>query len=257
MKAFHPFLVVAVAALVAAAGGVSAHKPDDNPETLARGKTIYERSCVLCHGIRGTGDGPAAFFIAPYSAPRPNDFATGGFKFRSTASGELPTDQDLFRTITNGVPGFMPPFAGLTEEERWTVVAYVKSFYPNFRKEKPQPLPVGFSAVPSSPDSIERGRKVYLLNECYVCHGGDGEGDGPAARAGDLKDGNGMPIAPRDLTNPASYKNGFSPRDIYRTIVTGLDGTPMPSYAGQFAGHEEDIWHLVNYIRSLSGSTSP
>ena len=257
MRVSHHLLAVSFAALILAAGTVSALKPDATPETVARGKKLYDRSCLLCHGSRGKGGGPAAFFIAPYSAPRPNYFATGGFKFRSTASGELPTDQDLFRTVTNGVPGFMPPFTGLTEEERWQVIAYLKTFYPNFRQEKPQPLAIGLPPIPSSPESIEKGRKAYLLNECYVCHGGDGEGDGPAARAGDLKDGNRMPLAPRDLANPASYKNGFSPRDIYRTILTGLDGTPMPSYAGQFTGHEEDLWYLVNYIRSLSGKASP
>ncbi len=250
-------LMIGIVLWVAAVGSVSALKPDDNPDTLARGKKLYDRSCLFCHGIEGKGDGPAAFFIGAYSAPRPNEFTTGGFKFRSTASGELPTDQDLFRTITNGVSGYMPPFVGWTEEERWQVVAYVKSFYPDFRKEKPQPLPIPAPPFPSTPEHIDKGRKVYLLSECYACHGGDGEGDGPTARAGELKDGRGMRIMPRDLTNPASYKNGFAPRDIYRTIVTGLDGTPMPSYAGQFAGREEEIWQLVYYIRSLSGETGP
>ncbi|MFQ5902590.1 MAG: c-type cytochrome, partial [Candidatus Binatia bacterium] len=46
-----------------------AHKPPETPEQVARGKAIYERSCILCHGADGEGDGPAAFFIASYGAP--------------------------------------------------------------------------------------------------------------------------------------------------------------------------------------------
>ena len=132
--------------LLILAGGSSlvfAFKPEDNQTTSERGKLIYERSCAFCHGADGKGDGPAGWFIGRYSAPHPRNFTSEGFKLRSTVSGSLPTDQDLFRTVTQGIPGYMPPFTGLTEEERWQVVAYLKSFNPAFKEENREPLTIG------------------------------------------------------------------------------------------------------------------
>jgi cytochrome c oxidase cbb3-type subunit 2 len=44
-----------------------------------------------------------------------------------------------------------------------------------------------------------------------------------------------LPIAATDLTLPNRFKNGMRPQDIYRTLVTGFSGTPMPSYADSLA----------------------
>jgi mono/diheme cytochrome c family protein len=233
-------------------GTVGAVKPNATSDVIAKGKILYERMCLYCHGADGRGDGPAAFFLGAYSAPRPMDFVKGGFKFRSTPSGELPTDQDLFRTLTRGIPGVMPPYAGLTEEERWQVIAYVKSFNPEFTQPPAQPIPLRGQPIPATAESIERGRAAYQTLACGRCHGADGRGDGPVALSGDLKDSRGFPIAPTDLTSPSSFKNGSSIQDIVRGLMTGLDGTPMPSYEPQFAGAEDDAWHLANYILSLS-----
>src|SRR5207247_1491942 len=68
-------------------------------DLIARGKEEFEEHCIGCHGVRGDGNGLAATFLFP----RPRDFTIGVFKFRSTPSGSLPTDGDLFRTITRGV----------------------------------------------------------------------------------------------------------------------------------------------------------
>src|SRR5207247_2095034 len=67
-------------------------------DLIARGKEEFEEHCIGCHGVRGDGNGLAATFLFP----RPRDFTIGVFKFRSTPSGSLPTDGDLFRTITRG-----------------------------------------------------------------------------------------------------------------------------------------------------------
>ena len=68
-------------------------------EQEARGKAVYERRCVGCHGPNGDGNGPMATFLDP----RPRDFRLGAFKFRTTPSGSLPTDGDLYRTLTRGL----------------------------------------------------------------------------------------------------------------------------------------------------------
>lgn len=250
----HPLPLLAAGLLTAGllVNAALALKPRETPETIARGKAIYARACVFCHGIHGKGDGPAALFIGAYTGPRPKDFTREDYKFRSTASGRLPTDDDLFRTLTKGIPGFMPSFQSFTEQERWEVIAYIKTFAPGFQENEATAMILSTPPIATSPESISRGRSVYLEQKCEACHGPDGKGDGQLALAGELTDARGMALAPADLTMPRSFKNGALPKDIVRTFLTGLDGTPMPSYEAAFEGHEDDLWHLANYLLSLS-----
>ena len=222
---------------------------------VSAGAIIYERSCSVCHGISGKGDGPAAFYNSAYSASRARDFTVGNYKFRSTPSGSLPRDEDLFRTITNGVPGFMPSFSGLAVEQRWQVITYIKTFYPGFQEETPEAIQFdgNGSTIPATTESVQRGKALFQVMDCHSCHGAQARGAGPVAVAEELTDSSGLPISPNDLTNPTGWKNGTTARDIVRTLFTGLDGTPMPSYESQLAGHEDDAWHLANYLLSLSG----
>ena len=238
--------------MLSGASYVQAVKPEDNQATRAEGKQIYDRACVFCHGVEGKGDGPAGWFIGRYKSPRPRDFTAESFKFRSTPSGELPTDQDLFRTVTQGIPGNMPPFSGLSEEKRWQVIAYVKTFNPAFTGGKPTAMSLPNPPGPPPDAGIENGRMVYIKYGCQNCHGDNGYGDGTEALNGGLKDAFGLMISPGDLTERASLKSGSSARDIYRSIMTGLDGTPMPSYADTIGGNDKDVWDLVYYILSLS-----
>src|SRR6184192_4842159 len=107
---------------------------------------VYNHACAWCHGKDGRGDGPAAFSIAKYLSPRPRDLTRGRFELRSTASGELPTDEDLLRTLEHGIPGYMPSFRGLTAGERRLAVTAVKRFFPGFATAHPTPI-----AVPPPP----------------------------------------------------------------------------------------------------------
>ena len=218
----------------------------------AEGRMIYERSCLICHGVSGKGDGPATFYNAAFSASRARDFTVGNYKFRSTVSGSLPVDQDLFRIVTDGIPGTMPSFSGLSIEQRWQVVVYIKTFYSGFQDETPESIVLTGSPLPSTAASVQRGKALYDGMDCSSCHGRQARGEGSVALAGELKDSRGLPISPNDLTNRTGWKNGATARDVVRTLYTGLDGTPMPSYESQLAGHSEDAWHLANYILSLS-----
>ncbi len=235
------------------ASTAQAVKPATNRDSLIEGRRVYEQACAWCHGIKGEGDGPAGWFIGRYSSPRPRDFVKDGYKLRSTASGELPTDQDLFRTITQGIPGVMPAYRSLSEQDRWQVIAYLKSWNKAFEEEKPVPLTLPSPSASPSEAGIDNGRKLYMKYDCRACHGDNGEGDGPESIAGDLRDAHNLPIRATNLTTPASWKNGATPQDLFRTLMTGLDGTPMPSYANEFAGQEEALWELVWYLQSLSG----
>src|SRR5580765_9067388 len=157
-----------------------APRPASTPTTLAKGKQLYEVNCVQCHGVEGKGDG----YGAPFLVPPPRDFTGGQFKFRTTAGGQLPTDDDLFRTVSRGANGTgMPPWKYLlNDEERWALVEYVKSFEPRFasaRVLKAMPLP----DPPGRSRSIDRGREVYAKMQCSKCHGEDGRGVGPSSNA--------------------------------------------------------------------------
>src|SRR5947199_10788039 len=103
---------------------------------------FYYHACAWYHEKNGRGDGPAASSIAKYLSPRPRDLTRGRFELRSTASGELPTDEDLLRTLEHGIPGYMPSFRGLTAGERRLAVTALKRFYPGFASAHPTPVPL-------------------------------------------------------------------------------------------------------------------
>jgi mono/diheme cytochrome c family protein len=107
-----------------------APKPDVTPQLLERGKTIYGQNCAACHGIKGDGNGDAAAFLLP----KPRSFVEAKYRLRSTPTGQLPTDVDLFRSVSLGLPGTpMPPWKhSLSEDDRWAVVEYIKSFSSRF-----------------------------------------------------------------------------------------------------------------------------
>ena len=244
--------VVAMCGFGAFVPSAQAVKPPETPKTIAEGRIQYERSCLLCHGAEGRGDGPAAFFIGAYSGPRPKDFTSGNYKLRSTPTGELPTDQDLFDTITNGIPGLMPSFSSLSEEHRWRVIFYFKTFAPAFQEKRMASLVVPDPPFRSSNDAVNRGRTLYQQHECEYCHGPDGRGDEPEAYTNGGMTVRGILMPAPDLTHLKMYKHGTTPRDLYRTLITGMDGSPMPSYGHAFKDHQDDLWNLIYYVLSLS-----
>lgn len=125
--------------------------------------------------------------------------------------------------------------------------------------------------------SIERGRQVFVgtVSSCSKCHGPDGRGDGQEAdyddwskdwtiRAGiQPNDHEAMiPLMARGALPPRTikprnfeegvFRGGSEPEDLYRRIMLGIAGTPMPAATlvpEQF--EERDVWHLINFIRSL------
>jgi len=236
-------LLLAVVVPLVWAGEVFAQAGDANA-----GKAVYERKCLLCHGEKGDGKGPAGELLRP--APR--DFTSGVYKIRST-SNKVPADKDVFDIITRGMPGTsMPAWSVLSEKDRWNLLAYVKSFAAEKFKEAPkkQDLP---KEVSSSAESIKRGKEMYEAIECNKCHGAEGRADGPSRP--ELKDEWGHPIAPANLTKRWTFRGGASRNDIATRLATGVLATPMPSFIDSVE-KPEDIWHLTNYIASL-GPESP
>ncbi len=208
------------------------------------GAKHYKRFCLYCHGELGDGEGENA----PWIDPKPRNFTLGIFKCRSTPSGTLPLDKDLYDTVARGlINSNMPRWAPLTNQDRADLVAYVKHFSARFEKEKPgDPI-----VIPPEPevtaDRVKAGQEVFRKMECWKCHGVEGRGNGPSADT--LTDDLNRPIKPFDFHDTDRFKCGSTDQDLYRIFMTGLDGTPMPSFMDNLK--PDDAWDLVFYLRTL------
>ena len=127
--------------------------------------------------------------------------------------------------------------------------------------------------------SIAKGKALFYGDKanCVKCHGVTGLGDGQAndyddwnkaivqwtqevagdqdaawvSKATQVLAGDALrprTIPPRNLRQ-GLYRGGRRPLDLYYRIHAGINGAPMPAAAGTVA--PEDIWHIVNYVRSL------
>lgn len=219
-------------------------------ELLELGKAVYQRQCAPCHGVKGDGQGEAAFLLYP----KPRDFTRGEFRIVSSWD-KVPTDGDLYQTISRGMPGSaMPSWSHLPERTRWALVHWVKTFpsepleiKPDREPENPGERGTGILHVPPRPrydeQTRERARTLFVQG-CAPCHGESGKGDGVVEQ----QDSQGYPTRPRDLT-AGIFKGVPESEEVYKRIVLGLPGSPMPS--SDYL-HGSDAWALTGYILSLS-----
>ncbi len=222
-----------------------AFTPPDR-DLFDQGGYVYERNCLVCHGEHGDGKGE----MAATMTVKPRAFRDAQFKYRSTPWGKLPTTGYLIRTIRKGRTGTaMGAFTHLRESDVRAVAEYVKLFSRKWRKPENYALPVELPPEPSwLRDSAKleqhaaEGRKVFLVS-CAACHGESADGKGPAATA--LKDDLGQPAQPADLREP-HLRSGDEPSDIYRVLMTGLNGTPMVSFAETLS--TETKWDIAAFI---------
>jgi len=217
-------------------------------DTYAQGRFVFQKNCVPCHGRFGEGDGE---LVKDWEVV-PRNFRLATFKYRSTPYGKLPTDEDLKRTIRRGIAGTaMPTFAKLREEELKAVVEFVKFLSPDWKDPElkgeavPIPLRPGWFADEQQRVIQAAFGRALFQESCAACHGANGAGDGLAAAG--LKDSQGKPIRPADLRQP--LRSGPHPEDIYRTIMTGITGTPMPGFTGTLT--PEQAWQLSAHLLQL------
>lgn len=214
---------------------------------------MYVKWCSGCHGDGGAGDG----YAASYMIPRPRDLTLGNFYIRSTKTGDVPTDADLRRTITDGFPGTAMSGwkTALSTAQIDTLVQYVKKFSPFFSGPAPTVLAAGPEPAPNSEGLVE-GRRVYEQLKCFECHGQKGYGDGTSVPT--LMDDQKMPIFSADLSKNWTFRGGPTVADIYRGFRTGLNGTPMPAYTAEANNvNDEQLWRLAQYVRSLAPAAPP
>lgn len=240
-----------VAGLMTCAGthaGAATNVPSVEIHETLQGHFVYMKNCVFCHGKRGDGKGEMGLT----AQPPPRDFGAGIFKYHSTPSGSLPTNDDLARTVREGIPDTaMPAFTALPKRDVEAVIEYVKTFSPRWRRPENYAEAM---AIPKRPNwfddagefvrRVENSRNLYATS-CAPCHGAKGDGRGSVTN---LVDSGGNAAPARDLRLPY-LRSGRRLEDIYRVIVTGLDGTPMPSFAESTT--EEQRWELVAFIEQL------
>ncbi len=249
MKTFMTTTALSVAGAAVLAMGISEQSlaqsavQEATDELLALGEKTYMRECVACHGAEGDGEGPGKYILSE----KPRNFQLATYKFRSTPSGDVPLPEDLFKTITNGLQGngaAMPAFASLSEDERWGLVHYIIQLG-GIEDEEPEAI-----EVPAEPEITEarlaNGADVYNRLKCATCHGDDGWGDGPSSLT--LKNDAKEQVYPTNIAI-GIFKGGTSGVELYKRIATGLDGSPMPSYADEAS--PDEIWDVVHYTLSL------
>jgi mono/diheme cytochrome c family protein len=243
-------LAVLIALSYAApAGPARAQGPDVGTDAQREsGKQLYLKYCSQCHGDNGDGEG----YATPHLLPKPRDFTSGKFKVRTTPTGALPTHQDLVTIIRRGMPyTSMPGWPAFTDQQVSDLAHFVKTFSPDFSNAERVPKPVPLPAAPKvTKESIELGKKLYTDTGCIRCHGTLGRGDGPSAPT--LVDDFKHPIRPADLAQSWTFRGGATREDIFRTMTTGFNGTPMPGFLEALS--EEQRWAISDYIVSLSGA---
>ncbi len=246
-------LAILIALLSSApTGSVRAQAPDLGTEAQREsGKKLYLKNCSQCHGEKGDGEG----YAAPHLRPRPRNFTTGKFKIRSTPTGALPTHQDLVNIIRRGMPyTTMPAWPNFSDQEVSDLAYFITTFSPDFSSPENVPKPVPLPSAPKmTKESIELGKKLYEETGCIKCHGTLGRGDGPSAPT--LKDDWGHPIRAADLSQDWTLRGGSSREDIFRSMSTGLNGSPMPSFLEALT--PEQRWAITDFIVSLSGDSGP
>lgn len=261
-----------------------------SPELLALGKKTYETRCSACHGQSGTGDGAAAPYLltkprdfskAQFKLRTTMDFPTDEDLFRTITVGfpayAMPEfsylseeerwglvyyvkylGQEASRKAREGKLikerlGLDPESIGPEEEAehgtRLTKLRELAAEIAGYRFESEEPAretePIG-----ASPAAIELGRKAYVDMGCVKCHGETGHADGPSAET--LVDDENRRIWARDFALSGWYfKAGDRPEDLVRVLITGMPGTPMPSF-DLGSSRDAELWNLAHYVRFLA-----
>jgi cytochrome c oxidase cbb3-type subunit III len=123
-------------------------KPTFNPvaknlAAIKEGASLFRANCSPCHGLnaRGGGRGP--------------DLTSNRWTHGSS-------DEDIFRTITEGVPGTEMPANGFEDSETWAMIAYLRSLAP--------------PRNPTEPGDRVKGKKIFSESGCSACHMVKGHG---------------------------------------------------------------------------------
>ena len=210
----------------------------------ATGGDTYASRCAVCHGANGGGDGP----LAAELMPPPRDLRRGAYRFRSTEYGAAPLDTDIIGVVARGLgTTAMGRFLHLGVDRLENLAAHLETLAPAVFASDPPALPGHPMPAEAAAQLATRGRTIYEETRCWECHGKTGRGDGPSAAT--LKDDTGRLSTATNFTKRWQAKAGGGAPDIFRVISGGMNGTPMPSYAGTLS--PDDRWAVAYYIERL------
>ncbi len=199
---------------------------DPLPDTITNrtlGREVYAQYCAVCHGVNLDGRGHGGGNLSP----RPADLRAP--HLRNAAPGQI------FWIVTNGLSGSgMPPWDQvLSPEQRWAVTRFVE------QNQLPAPASDPQWVATADPTLAPAVGRTLFQDDCAVCHGTDGRGMGPAGRA----------LAPRPADLTAPYITAYSDAQLSEILVTGIPGTPMPSWLGLLSPQQRG--QVVAYMRTL------
>lgn len=210
---------------------ISAHDAD---VLWNKGREIYARRCLTCHGCAGKGDGPYAMI----NNARPANLRDERFRGRPS--------QFFFWRVSEGVPGTVMPQwkQSMTADERWLVEFFVKNAFvdmvPHFTDEGD--LPAKFDKadpIKKSITTLDEGKAIFVAN-CTFCHGYAGNGDGPDAA--------GLMPMPPNFAETDTYKD-WKPGDYYWRVSESIPMRAMPQWHTWF--DERQLWLAADYVRDV------
>jgi mono/diheme cytochrome c family protein len=208
-------------------------------ENWNKGREIYARRCLTCHGCAGKGDGPYAML----NNARPADL-------RQPRFFGLP-EAFFFWRVSEGVPGTVMPQwkQSLTEQERWLVLLFERGAFMDMQNhlidegDLPKEYDVA-DPVKETAETLTAGKALFVGN-CAFCHGYSGAGDGP--------DGPGLQPVPPDFRDRAHYST-FKDGDWFWRISESLPLRAMPQWKTWFTPVQR--WELTNYVRDMLSLTT-
>lgn len=203
--------------------------PIELSEASARqGRSIFERFCVTCHGLKGDGKTDMAENL---NVPLP-DFTNDKWKFGGT-------DGEIYSLIQNGSENGMEAYKERFNRQRtWHLVNYIRTLSPKSKIQlEAQPVPE--NPIEYNIKSLKRGRILYE-NHCAICHAEDGAGYTDYLEF--------LPVPPADLTTGV-FRYGTRDGDLFNIIRNGTENG-MEAFNDKLSA--DDIWYTVNYIRRFS-----
>ena len=220
--------------------------PTEN--AMRRGRVVYERQCITCHGDQGRNDTEWARENGLTGSLTDDEFTYGGGLIQS------------YNLISKKQPGVNHPVytTYIPYQDRWAVSHYVRGLSavspldpPEVRAQAEREAidgvcdeatksSIGSRVEPQGEEQLAAGAEIYKA-QCASCHGDEGLGDGPAAGA--------LNPPPRNFVKEPreQWTNGTSPLAIFGTLARGIEGTSMASYASL---PEEERWALTHYVRN-------
>ncbi len=203
-------------------------------EDFEKGREIYARKCLTCHGCAGAGNGPYAMI----NNARPANLRDADYKNQPVSF--------YFWRVSDGVPGTVMPVwhQSLSDDERWLVILFVQKAFmdmtPGYAEEGELPAKFANSPIAEKTDANTEAGKAIFVSNCAFCHGYSGSGDGPSA-AGLL------PAVP-NFEETATYVD-WKPGDYYWRVSESLPMRAMPQWHTWFT--PEQIELVAGYVKNI------